>query len=331
MLGWAVVGTGAHATGRLMPAITHAAETLPAAICSRDLTRAEELARKYGFSRAYDSYSRLLLDDSVHVVYLCTPNSLHAEQTIQAARAGKHVLVEKPMALTTADAMAMVNACDSAGVKLGVGFHFRHHPAQPEARRLIESGALGRMFLLDARMVAAAPRREGWWQDPTMIGGYIMGARGCHLVDLLCYLTNSEPVSVSMLTDGLRPDRPLEETAVGMFEFPGDTIATFVGTRHGDGAPNTFTAYGHDGFVQGTDTFGPFGSGQLRWTAGGATAEVSYQRKDPFREEVQSFNRSIVEGLVPSASGIDGLRVVRVTEALMESARSGQAVKLSGF
>ena len=100
-LGWAMVGTGSHVRDRMAPAAKHASNTRLVAVCSRNLSRAQDYARDFGFERAYDNYSRLLRDEQVDVVYLATPNHLHKKQTIEAARAGKHVLVEKPMALTS--------------------------------------------------------------------------------------------------------------------------------------------------------------------------------------------------------------------------------------
>src|SRR5512146_1808318 len=131
-VGWGVLGTGSH-VHRIIPSLRAAEGSALSAICSRDLTRAQEMATECGFARAYDSYQAMLGDDSVEAVYICTPNALHAQHAIQAAQAGKHVLVEKPMTLTSPDAEAMIEACEAANVRLGVGFHLRHHTAQKDA------------------------------------------------------------------------------------------------------------------------------------------------------------------------------------------------------
>ncbi len=329
-LGWAIVGTGQHARTRMAPGLAKADGTRLAAVCSRDLNKAREMGQQFGFARAYESYEELLRDASVDVVYLATPNALHAEQTIQAAHAGKHVLCEKPMALSVEDAERMVEACERAGVRLGVGFHIRHHPATRETRRLMAEGELGRVFLFDARFVNANPMRGDWWQDPGMIGAYIMGARGCHALDLLCHLAGRAPRAVTAMTDGQRGDKPLEDTAVATLRFDDDVFATMVATRFGAGAENGFTVYGTAGLVQGMGTFGPLPTGTLRAILVGSTTQVSYQAKDLFQAEAEAFNRAVVERTTPNASGLDGLLSVRVTQAVLESARTGKSVALEG-
>lgn len=312
----------------MAPAMAGAEGTLLAAVCSRDESRAKEVAGRFGFSRAYGSYEEMLKDDRVQAVYICTPNALHAEQTIVAARAGKHVLVEKPMTLSVADAEAMVEACEAAGVRLGIGFHLRHHPAHRKAREVIRAGELGRTLLVETHWVVASGRREGWWQDPEMIGAYIMMARGVHLVDFIHYLSGRDVESVAMMTDARGEDRPLEETAIGTLRLGEDAFATLVATRHAGSAANGFTVYGTEGFMQAEGTIGPTATGRVKMVVGGTTTENSYQGRDPFRAEVESFNQSIQEGGVPDASGLDGLRSVRVTQALLESARTGRTVRL---
>lgn len=328
-LRWGVVGTGKHVTDRMAPALCRAADTQLAAICSRDLARAQSLAERFSFARAYDSYDSLLRDETVDVVYICTPNALHAEQTIQAARAGKHILVEKPMALNQADAKAMVEACEAAGVRLGVGFHLRHHPAHRDARDLIMQGRLGKAFLLEMRWIVASPPRTGWWEDPQMVGAYALMARGVHLMDLAYYLSGREVMSVTMMSDGQRPDRPLEETAIATLRLGEDIFATLAVSRQARGAQNGFTFYGTQASVQCLGTISTQPTGTLRVMTESSGTETGYQATDPYQEEIQAFNRSVQQGTLPDASGLDGLRVVRITEALVESARLGRTVTIS--
>lgn len=327
-IGWGVVGTGSHVTDWMAPAFSRAENTRLAAVCSRELPRAQEVAKQFGFARAYDSYDKMLADDSVDAVYVCTPNSMHAEQAIAAARAGKHVLVEKPMALKSDDAEAMVEVCGAAGVRLGVGFHLRHHPAHQEARRLVQEGLLGQPFVYDLRWVVASTRRAGWWQDPDMIGAYILAARGVHLMDFARFLSGLEPTAVTMMSDGQRADRPLEEKAVLTLRFGEGVFATLILARHAAGTQNGFAVYGTAGTVQATGTIGPNPTGTLSLVTGSADTEVSYHAKGPYQAEIEAFNRSIVNGTTPSASGLDGLRVVRITEAAIKSAWEGRTVEI---
>lgn len=328
-IGWAVIGTGAHVVDRMAPALARADDTRPAAVFSRDLSRAGAVAGQFGFARAYDSYQDLLKDDGVDAVYICTPNSLHAEQTIEAARAGKHVLVEKPMALSAEDAERMVEACDRAGVRLGLGFHLRHHPGHRQVRDLIRSGRLGDPVLYDARWIVASGRRGGWWQDPGMIGAYIFMARGVHLVDFVHFMSGRRVVEVTMLTDAEGAGRALEETAIASLRLDDNSLATLVAARSPYGVGNSFSIAGTAGYVQGAETIGPLAAGRVQVLVPGSSSQIDYNAKDPYQAEIEAFNLSIREGTVPDASGVDGLRVVEVTQALLESARNGRTVRLS--
>jgi 1,5-anhydro-D-fructose reductase (1,5-anhydro-D-mannitol-forming) len=150
-IGWALVSPGKHANSLVAPAISRAEDTQLVAVCSRDQARAEAFAAKHGAQVAYTSLEALVADTRVDVVFIAAPNFLHAPYTTIAAQAGKHVLVEKPMAVRVDEAVEMVRTCRAHGVKLGVGFHLRHHPGHQEARRLIGEGVLGTITLVQAQ------------------------------------------------------------------------------------------------------------------------------------------------------------------------------------
>ena len=125
-LRWALISTGRHAEHKIAPAIAATPEAELVAVYSRDQGRAEAFAERHGAQAAYSVLDTLLQDTRVDAVCITSPNALHASQTIQAAQAGKHVLVEKPMATTIDDAVAMIRACREHNVRLGVGFHLRY-------------------------------------------------------------------------------------------------------------------------------------------------------------------------------------------------------------
>src|SRR5262250_3294465 len=146
-VGWALITIGLHADVKIAPALNATPDAELVAVYSRDQGRAEAFAQKHGAKAAYSNLEALLRDSRVEAVFIASPNALHAAQTLTAARAGKHVLVEKPMATTLDDAVAMVYACRDAGVKLGVGYHLRQHPGQRAAQHLIAQGVLGAVTL----------------------------------------------------------------------------------------------------------------------------------------------------------------------------------------
>src|SRR5438128_10042124 len=151
-LGWAIITTGLHADLKIAPALNATPDAELVAVYSRDQGRAEAFAQKHGAKVAYSDLEALLCDSRVEAVFIASPNALHATQTLAAARAGKHVLVEKPMATTLDDAVAMVRACRDAGVKLGVGYHLLQHPGQREVQQLIDQGGIGHVALAQGEM-----------------------------------------------------------------------------------------------------------------------------------------------------------------------------------
>jgi predicted dehydrogenase len=265
-IGWALVSTGRHADTCLAPALGLAEETHLVAVYSREQQHAEAFAAKHGAQVAYTSLEALLADARVEVVCIASPNFLHAPYTTLAARAGKHVLVEKPMALSVAEAWDMVQTCQTAGVTLGVGFHLRHHPGHQEARRLIREGVLGTITLVQAQWgagqrgrVEMAPEqliplrsgpRSAWWGTPTQVGrAYAMMAQGVHCVDLLHFLLGQHVVEVAALTDGQTPEHPLERLATLCLRFNGGTLGTVCCGFKMPDTKNDATLYGSHGRI----------------------------------------------------------------------------------
>ena len=339
-LGWAIIGAGRHSDSAMAPAIAAAEDAELVAVYSRDMDRARDFASRHAAGAAYDSLEALLGDPRVDVVYVANPNRLHAHTSVLAARAGKHVLVEKPMAVSVEESVEVVRVCNAKGVKLGVGFHVRHHPGHVETRRLIQEGVLGTVALVQAhwgfgvRGAELPPPRTGlseWWGIPDMVGGAsaMMGS-GVHAVDDLRYLLGQEITEVTAMTDGQTLERPLENLAAMCLRFSGGAIAMVSCGRRTPDSKNDVTIYGSNGRVYLHDTLrGPL-QGSLEVVSEGHNSLDSYESDELalFKSQVESFNRSVQEDVDPVASGVDGLRVVEVTVAMIESAKTGRLVRL---
>ena len=234
-VGWAIAGIGSHADLKLAPAIRLADDARLVAVYSRDQGRADAFAEKHGADAAYSDLDSVLADSRVDAVFIASPNHLHAPQTIKAAAAGKHVLAEKPMANTVSDAAAMVSACRDHGVRLGMGFELRFHPAHLWARRLIDEGAIGRIRLAHGQWGRGnrgepehLPRtglRE-WWETPELIGdASVLVGLGVHVFDLFRFLLREEAVEVFAMTDGQTTQQPLEHIATIALRMSSGVIA----------------------------------------------------------------------------------------------------------
>jgi 1,5-anhydro-D-fructose reductase (1,5-anhydro-D-mannitol-forming) len=346
-IGWALVSTGRHADTCLAPAIGLAEDTYLVAVYSREQQHAEAFAAKHGAQVVYTSLEALLADSRVDVVCIASPNFLHAPYTTLAARAGKHVLVEKPMAVSVAEAWDMVQTCQAHGVKLGVGFHLRHHPGHQEARRLIQEGVLGTMTLVQAQMgsgrrgnVEMAPehliplrsgQRSAWWGTPAQIGrAYAMMAQGVHCVDLLHFLLGQHVVEVAAMTDGQTQEHPLERLATLCLRFNGGAIGTVCCGFKMPDAKNDATLYGSHGRIVLGNSLWITLQGSLEVVSDTVQTTMTYQQDTLalYTRQVEAFNQAIQQHEAPIASGLDGLRAVQVTEAMIESAARGRTVKL---
>ena len=148
VLRWGILSTADIAVKKVIPGMRTASRCEVLGIASRDRERAESTARELGIPRAYGSYEELLGDPDLDAVYVPLPNHLHAQWTIEAARAGKHVLCEKPLALSVAEVDAMTSAAREAGVAVAEAFMYRHHPQTLKVRELVQAGAIGRVRFL---------------------------------------------------------------------------------------------------------------------------------------------------------------------------------------
>ncbi|MDR7402900.1 MAG: Gfo/Idh/MocA family oxidoreductase [Armatimonadota bacterium] len=180
---WGILSTARIAVRRVLPALLRSETGVAVAVASRDPARAREVADRFGIPRAYGSYEELLADQDVDAVYTPLPNSLHREWTIRAAQAGKHVLCEKPLAVSSREAAEMVDACRRAGVLLQEAFMYRFHPQIETLQHLVRDGAVGTPWLVRAAFTFTVARPEDIRLDPTLGGGGLLDV-GCYGVNL---------------------------------------------------------------------------------------------------------------------------------------------------
>jgi 1,5-anhydro-D-fructose reductase (1,5-anhydro-D-mannitol-forming) len=327
-IGWGIVGTGQHADEILAPAIAAEGSRL-VGIVSRDAERAQEFAKRHGVPHAYTRYEDLLRDPGVQVVLITTPNALHAEQVIAAARAGKHVLCDKPLATSSADAGRAVDECRRAGVKLGIDFQIRHTASSTETRRLIESGAIGDLLVVQAEH--SAGRRPLWsWRMNRELAGY--GAThniAVHTYDQIRYWIGSEVAEVMAMFDtGQSTD--LDTLVMTLFRFENGVLAYVNANQTIPRFQNDFAIYGTSGRIVGRHLTRDLQEGELRVISGDAPETVmAYSTHDAFQRVVADMNAAILEDREPFASGLDGLRCVQLVEAVALSAREGRLVRPS--
>jgi 1,5-anhydro-D-fructose reductase (1,5-anhydro-D-mannitol-forming) len=328
-LGWGIIGTGGFAGEATAPAINALGEEGSlVAVVSRDRGRAEAFAKKHGATRAYTDYADLLRDADVNIVYISTPNALHADQAIAAARAGRHVLCEKPLALGVADARRVVEAFEAAGVKLGTHFQTRHHTAFVEAKRLLDRRAIGDVILIQIEVSSGASPFRGWRTDPALAGLGAINNIAVHPYDLLRYLVGSEAQEVTAMTDAGR-SADLERMALALLRFRNGTLAYVNANQKVAHFQPDIDIYGTEGRIVGINCTRPFRDGELRVLTQAGEQITKYSSRDAVVRSIAAFNDAVRHDREPNPSGLDGLRSVQLTDAVIRSAREGRTVEVT--
>lgn len=254
MLGYAFMGKAHTNALKKLPYMMYPPAAVPvlAAIAGRNEAAVNEAARRYGYAKAYTDYRDMIADPAVQVFDNGGPNDAHAEPTILAAQAGKHVFCEKPLARTAEEAARMVEAVQKAGVKHMVAFNYRFVPAIVQARRLIESGALGRIFHYRAvylqEWIIDPNFPKIWRLDKTVAGSGALGDLGAHVIDLARFLVG-EPTQVMGMTRTFIEQRPLpdgsgmgkvdvDDAFVSLLQFENGAIGTIEASRFCQGRKN---------------------------------------------------------------------------------------------
>ncbi|MBI4204352.1 MAG: Gfo/Idh/MocA family oxidoreductase [Betaproteobacteria bacterium] len=329
--GWALIGTGRIADERVLPGINAHAGNKLVAVVSRDQQRANAFAGKFGAEHAYTRYDDMLRNPDVTVVAIHTPNAQHAGQAIAAARAGKHVFCDKPMATSVADAERIVRECEKAGVTLGINFHNRFMPCFIETRRIIESGGIGDVHLvqLEASPGARSGGRLATWRvDPASAGLGTTYSIGVHVYDILRYVLGSEITMVSAFFD--TPRNVMEETNLSLFRFANAALGQLSVHEKSPFPHNDFVIYGSKGRIAGRGLTRSRAGGELQvMTTDGKTRTTEFPAINAHGACVAAFSDALLAGRDFVPSGIDGLRSVQVTDAMARSAWDGAHVRLA--
>ncbi len=345
-IGWAVVGAGGIADRRTIPeGIIPACNGTLDAIMEPVPERLAELREKYPDAAPCETLDELLARDSVQAVYIASPPKFHAEQTSAAARAGKHVLVEKPMALTTAECEQMIAACRDAGVKLGVGFMMRHHACHRRIKQLLDDGLLGAPVMGRAELTCWYPPIEGAFrQIPAEGGGGAFMDMGNHCVDLL-EMFFGRTTEIALLTANRVHEYEAEDTSVATLRFEGGAVGIIDAHFNIPDAAsrNMLEVYGSMGSVTTQGTIGQMSTGSIHalLQEGAAGYDAQQERVPDVNEQViepepvnmyqgqmEDMGDAIAEDRDPGVTGEDGLWNHRVVLAAYESAKTGQVVRL---
>ena len=321
ILRWGLICT-ARINRAVIPPLRASARNQLVAVASRTSEQAQAYAKEWNIPRAFGSYEALLADPDIDVIYNSLPNSLHAEWTIKAVQAGKHVLCEKPIAVTVEQVDAMAAAAQKAGVVLAEAFMYRHHLQTLKVQELVESGAIGELRLVHGSFTYNLARPGDVRLDPALDGGSIWDV-GSYPISYARCVIGAEPVEVF----GWQVTGPtgVDVTFVGQMRFAGDVIARFDSSfRMPDRAH--IEVVGSEGIINVPDPFKPERDHKILLTRNGETETLAIPDQMLYLGEVEDMADAILLGKAPRISLADSRGNVAAIVALLRSAREGQPV-----
>ena len=332
-LGYAVVGLGSYATQQIMPRLAQCEFAELRALVSGTPAKLEKFGTQYGIPLThrydYQGYDLIRNNPDIDLVYVVLPNSMHAEYSIRASKAGKHVLCEKPMAVSAAECEAMIAAARAAGRKLVIGYRCQFEQHNLHAVELVESGFVGRPTLITSEHgFYAGP--DQWRLDRALSGGGSLMDIGIYSLNAARYLAGEEPVEISAMEWTDRGDprfRTVEDRIDWQMRFPSGVIANCVSSY--SSGHNAFRVTGTKGWV-GMEPATSFANHRLSTRRDGPSSQVKLPppAKDHFVAQLDHLAESVLTGIPLRASGEEGLRDMRLIETIYRSARERRAIKL---
>jgi predicted dehydrogenase len=315
-VGWGLVGCGDIARKRVAPALRDLDNCELVAVSRADAARAESFAAEFGAKRWHADWRDLVKEPEVEAVYVATPVHLHAEQAVAAAEAGKHVLCEKPMALTVAECERMNAAAEANGVRLGVAYYRRFYPAVEKVKQIIESGEIGVPVVAQVnafeRFEPAPEDPRRWLLDRRQSGGGPMFDFGCHRIEVLVNLFG-DVKAVKGLASNVLFEREVEDTACALLQFERGTQGVISVTHAARDPQDTLEVFGSEGSVR----VDGLNKGRL---CVGSKEGFSTQSHPPHpnlhQPLVEDFADAVVEGRPPRVDGRVGQKVSEILELI---------------
>ena len=318
MLKWGLLST-ARINRALIPPILASKRSQLAAVASRIQEKAAAYASEWKIAKAYGSYEDLLKDPEIDVLYNSLPNHMHAEWTIRAAKAGKHVLCEKPIALSVEDVDSIAYASRKAGVVVAEAFMYRHHPLTMKVKEFISSGAIGEVLVVRGSFSYVLNREGDVRLDPAMGGGSLWDV-GCYPVSYARYVSGKEPEQVF----GWQVTGPsgVDEVFTGQLRFPGGSVAMFdCGFRLPGQVFMEFV--GTQGSIRVPSPYKPGKREHFILTRNGESTKITVRSQELYLGEVEDMEEAVLYGKTQRVSLEDSRNNTAVLTALLYSAKVG--------
>ena len=329
-LGWGLIGASNIASEWMIPAINAATDSEVVAVLSSSADRAASFAQANGIRSHYTDIASLLADPAVDVVYVSTTNERHCTDTLAAASAGKHVLCEKPMALTCEDARTMVDSCELAGVVLGINHHMRCMEAHRAIRDIVKAGTLGKIVLTRIFFGVGLPQEAKRWRaTDASAGAGVMYDLSVHDLDLLRFTFDEDVSSVMCLTDSTGSTAPgIEDTVMLLVRMSSGLLVEVAESFNTPHARTSLEIHGTAGSLIAEDVLLQKGVGNVYLDVAGRRTEVPIDCVSPYLRVVRDFNSAVRGTGAPAASGTDGYKSLRAALCARESAETARLIHI---
>jgi len=334
-IGYAVVGLGNIAERAVLPAFRHSRSAKLVALVSGDEKKAARLAAKFGASDyySYEDFPLCLSHPQVDAVFIATSNGTHAEFSVRAAAAGKHVLCEKPMANSVEDCQRMIEACRSNQVRLMIAYRKYFEPGSLALKKLVTTGKLGRLKMIHSAFTIYLPpgkKVTPWHLNKKMAGGGSLVDVGVYCINTIRWLTGKEPVETMAQAWTVDPQRfsDVEENITFQLNFPEGLVAQ-ASSSYGAAQASFLHVHGEKGWAALDPAYAYDEERRLFGKIGGKWFEKKFKLMDEFALELDAFGDSIRRKRDPEPDGHEGMRDVVVMQAIYRSARENRPVPIN--
>ncbi|GGX78753.1 gfo/Idh/MocA family oxidoreductase [Massilia dura] len=337
-VGVAIVGLGRIAVNEMLPAFMQCKHARPVALVTGDRAKGLKIAHQYNIPESavldYRDYDKLAGMPEVRAVYIALPNNMHAEYTVRAARAGKHVLCEKPMANSAAECRQMIEACGKAGRKLMIAYRSQYEPLARALGEMVQERKLGALKEFNSVNSQNMGDPQHWRLKRALAGGGALPDIGLYCINAARFLSGEEPVEVfgnTWSTPGDTRFREVEESCQFVLRFPSGFIATCT-TSYAVHKSQMFRLNGADAWAEMNPAYAYHGN-QLRVArvvdGKEQVSDIQAGEKNQFTLMIDHFARCVQQDREVRTPGEEGLQDQRIMEAIYESARTHRVVKLA--
>ena len=321
-INWGVLGTARIAYEQTIPAMLEVENCNLYGIAGRNKEKVDAFKGKFGFEKAYYSLEEMLLDDEIQAVYIPLPNSLHKEWVIKAAKSGKHVLCEKPLAANEKDIQEMTEVCDQEGVIFMEAFAYLHSPVIEEIKNVLDSGKIGDITFMETVFFTPDNGELDIRMNRETLGGSVYDL-GCYTISLILKLFGEEPDQVKAMAH--YTERGIDDFATGYFEFPSGKRACFSAGMCNSQRGDRFFVYGTKGKLEADYHFNVPGSSSYVIEIDNHREKFLTHSRNNYGLEVEQLGNCILKGEQPAVSHEFSLANGRTIDKVLEAMGYHQA------